>query len=463
MEAKLKIVNDDTIAAISTSPGEGGIGIVRMSGADSLNILLKLFAWTKGELNKDIIIRRRMYYGKVLDENSDVIDEVLTVYMEGPNTYTGEDIVEINCHGSMVALRKTLTRVLSLGARLAEPGEFSKRAFLNGKMDLSQAEAVIDLIQAKTDIGYGVALNQLEGKYSSEIRLLRDSALEILSHIIVNIDYPDADIEEITFSELGSSLDNLKRKIAELLESYKVGKIIKDGFNVAITGKPNVGKSSLMNALLKENRAIVTEIPGTTRDAIEEVVNIGGAPVKLIDTAGIRETDDKVEALGIERSKYAFDMADLILVLLDESTGLDDDDKKILEKLGRKPTIICINKIDLASETVIENPNNFKTIKMSMKTGEGLKDLEREIEDMIFSGTVKNTEGTLVTNVRHADQLRLANEELQEAIEMIERKEALDFVEMNIRRAVDHLGEIIGETAGEGILDEVFDRFCLGK
>lgn len=445
---------NETIAAISTCVGESGIGIVRISGERAKAVLADIFTWNRGELEE--FCDRHMYYG-FIEDGGKIVDEVLAVYMKAPNTYTGEDVVEINCHGSMLALRKILELILKKGVRAAEKGEFSKRAFLNGRMDLSQAEAVIDLIQAKTDLGYGIAVDQLTGKFSDEIRGFRNVAMEILSEIIVDVDYPDADKPEVTFENLRGNVGELRDGIRKLLDTYDTGKIIRDGFNVVIIGKPNVGKSSLMNALLKEHRAIVTEIAGTTRDSIEEVVNIGGIPVKLVDTAGIRKTDDKIELLGIERSKRAFDTADLILLMFDNSRPLDEEEKKMLKLAEGKPTIVCINKVDL------EDRLNLKGLRLSLKSGEGVEALEKEIERCIYKGDVKKSDTTLITNIRHAESLKAAVAELDEALVMVDKREALDFIEMNIRRAVDQLGEITGDTANENILDEVFSRFCLGK
>ena len=312
---------EDTIAAIATAYGEGGIGIIRISGEDSRDILRKIFT---GKIES-----RRLSYGKIMDENEH-IDEVLAVYMKGPKTYTGEDVVEINCHGSMVALRKTLALVLSKGARMAEPGEFTKRAFLNGRLDLSQAEAVIDVIKAKSDRSFDVAMSQLEGSLSKRIEKIRQALLDLLVEVTVNIDYPDEDIEIMTYDKARDCLCNIRNMIGELLATSGSGRMIREGIRIAIVGKPNVGKSSLMNCLLRESRAIVTEIPGTTRDTIEEAVSIRNLPVYLIDTAGIRDTDDTVEKIGIEKTKEAFNNADYIILVVDGSRPLTSEDEEII-------------------------------------------------------------------------------------------------------------------------------------
>jgi tRNA modification GTPase len=333
---------EDTIAAIATAYGEGGIGIVRISGDQAKSILGQVFVPKK---LPDIsnIDNRRLYYGNIIDkDNSELIDEVLAVYMQGPRTYTAEDVVEIYCHGSIVSLRKTLSLVLRKGARLAEKGEFTKRAFLNGRLDLSQAEAVMDLISAKTDKSFNVALGQMEGQLSERIKAIRSELMDVLVNITVNLDYPDEDIEEITYNSLTNSLSAISDDIDKLIATADTGRIIREGLNVVIIGKPNVGKSSLMNALLKESRAIVTEIPGTTRDTIEEVISIRNIPVKITDTAGIRETDDAIEKIGIEKSKASFNRADLIILILDGSEPLSQEDYDIIDYVGNRKIIAFI-------------------------------------------------------------------------------------------------------------------------
>ena len=371
---------DDTIAAVATAYGEGGIGIIRISGEKSLDILEEIFEFHGIEE----IVNRRMTYGKIVDrDNGQTIDEVLAVYMKGPATYTAEDVVEINCHGSTVSLRKTLSLVLRKGARLAEPGEFTKRAFLNGRIDLSQAEAVIDVVKAKTDKSFDVALSQLEGGLSSYIRDIRQNLLDLLVDITVNIDYPDEDIEEITYDKLEINIKQIGDMIEKLLSTASSGRMIREGIRVAIAGKPNVGKSSLMNGLLRETRAIVTEIPGTTRDTIEEALSIGNIPVYLIDTAGIRETSDKVEKLGIEKSKEAFNNADFIIFIVDGSEEISSEDEEIIEYLKERKCLVLINKKDLEQKidsVLIRNmlPNS-QIIKTSLINGDGIEEIENAV------------------------------------------------------------------------------------
>lgn len=455
---------EDTIAAIATAPGEGGIGIIRISGEESKSVLDKIFI----PANPSSLQNRKMSYGNIVDPLSNkVIDEVLCVYMKGPKTYTVEDVVEINCHGGMVPLRKTLELVLANGARMAEPGEFTKRAFLNGRLDLSQAEAVIDVIKAKTDKTFDVALNQLEGIFSERIREIRNKLVDILVNLTVNIDYPDEDIEEITYEKLSFDLNEVLSEIDNLLSSADTGRIMRDGLSVAIIGKPNVGKSSLMNSLLKETRAIVTEIPGTTRDTIEEHISIKGIPVRLTDTAGIRETDDIIEKIGIEKSKESFNQADLVIFILDSSRNLEHEDMEIMELINPDKTVILLNKIDLnqilkKDDILLKNPG-FTIIETSMKNQMGISEIENKIVDLVYGGKVSQNNNLMVTNVRHKDILEKSRKSLDDAINMVKMQEALEFIEIDVNSAYESLGEIIGETVQDDIINEVFARFCLGK
>ena len=456
---------EDTIAAVATAYGEGGIGIIRISGEKSIDILKEVFSPAS---SSDEIVSRRMTYGKVVDKDNDqIIDEVLAVYMKGPKTYTAEDVVEINCHGSMVSLRKTLALVLRKGARLAEPGEFTKRAFLNGRLDLSQAEAVIDVIKAKTDKSFDVALSQLEGSLSSKISLIRAKLLDLLVDITVNIDYPDEDIEEMTYDKLEKNISAIGEMIEKLLSTASSGRMIREGIRVAIVGKPNVGKSSLMNGLLRETRAIVTEIPGTTRDTIEEVISIRNIPVYLVDTAGIRETDDMVEKMGIEKSKEAFNNSDFIIFILDGSKPLSDEDKEIAEYLGKRKALVLINKSDLTQAFTVDDVKKLipdaHVIETSLIMGEGIENIEEFIENMVYGGEISQQESLMVNNVRHIELLKKVRDSLKDAFSMAEMKEALDFIEIDVKNAYEYLGEIIGETVSDDIIDEVFARFCLGK
>ncbi|WP_312353094.1 tRNA uridine-5-carboxymethylaminomethyl(34) synthesis GTPase MnmE [Aminipila sp.] len=477
---------EDTIAAVATAYGEGGIGIIRISGEEALSILNKVFQPIKKHIKKssgdkdsfkpdsigitigEPIVNRRLTYGHIVDyHTNEVIDEVLAVYMKAPYTYTTEDVVEINCHGSIVSLRKVLELILKSGARMAEPGEFTKRAFLNGRLDLTQAEAVIDLIKAKSDKSFDVALGQLEGALSANIIEIRNLLMDELVNLTVNIDYPDEDIEEITYENLLNNLLQIGDMIQKLIDSADTGRIIKEGFKIAIVGKPNVGKSSLMNALLKEARAIVTDIPGTTRDTIVEDITIKGIPVKLIDTAGIHETDDTVEKIGIEKSKESFNEADLVIFILDSSQPITEEDQHIIDIVGERRILVLLNKTDLGlimDEIALrqEMPGAL-IIKTAVKDGQGIKDIEKEIENLVYNGEIKQKGNTFITNVRHSNLLISAKSALDDAVNMINLGEALEFIEIDVKRSFEFLGEVIGETVSESIIDEVFSRFCLGK
>lgn len=458
---------EDTIAAIATAYGEGGIGIIRLSGENAKHILDRIFVPKQNQYT-EAIVNKRLYYGHIVDSSDgQVIDEVLAVYMKAPATYTTEDVVEIYCHGSIVALRKTLSLALRSGARLAEKGEFTKRAFLNGRLDLSQAEAVIDIVRAKTDKTFDVALSQMEGALSERVGAIRKELMDLLVDITVNLDYPDEDIELMTYQKLCDRTFAIGDMIGKLLSTAGTGRIIRDGLNVAIIGKPNVGKSSLMNALLKEARAIVTEIPGTTRDTIEEVISIRDIPVKLTDTAGIRETEDQIERIGIEKSKESFNRADLIVFIIDGSSPLTKEDRKIMKKLEGRKVIILINKTDLEQQVEEEEVKitlpHAKRIKAAIRNNIGIEKLEQEIVALVYGGKVKQEESLLVTNVRHMELLEKAKIAINDAHEMAENLEALDFIEVDVRRCWELLGEIIGESVTEDIIEQVFARFCLGK
>ncbi len=477
---------EDTIAAVATAYGEGGIGIIRISGEESLSILNKVFQPIKKHIEKndvekyifkpesvsmtigEPIVNRRLIYGHIIDYHTNqVIDEVLSVYMKAPYTYTTEDVVEINCHGSIVSLRKVLELVLKSGARMAEPGEFTKRAFLNGRLDLTQAEAVIDLIKAKSDKSFDVALGQLEGALSKDIKKIRDLLMDELVGLTVNLDYPDEDIEEITYEKLLNNLLQINDMIQKLISSADTGRIIKEGFKVAIVGKPNVGKSSLMNALLKETRAIVTDIPGTTRDTIVEDITIKNIPVKLIDTAGIHDTEDTVEKIGIEKSKESFNEADLVLLILDGSQPVSEEDENIIKIVGNRRALVLINKIDLGmvidEQTLHEKMPRAIFIETAVKDGQGINNIEQEIENLVYNGEVKQSGNTFITNVRHSNLLVSAKSALEDAVNMVRLGEALEFIEIDVKRTFEFLGEIVGETVSDSIIDEVFSRFCLGK
>ncbi len=455
---------EKAIAAIATPVGEGGIGIVRVSGLESKEIIKKIFK-PKGN---QVLENRRLTYGEIIDpKTSEIVDEVMTVLMEAPATYTREDVVEINCHGGVVSLKKVLDLVLEHGADLADRGEFTKRAFLNGRIDLSQAEAVIDLIKAKTEKTYEVAISQLEGSLSKEIISIREGLVNSLVNITVNIDYPDEDIEEIVYSDLEKDIILEKERVSKLLDSFSTGRIIREGLKVAIVGQPNVGKSSLMNAILKENRAIVTDIPGTTRDTILEQVSIGEIPVQLIDTAGIRETDDQIEKIGIEKTKEAFNSADLIILVIDGSTLLCENDLEMLSMLEGRNSIVLLNKADLklvvSKEDIINISKDSKVIETSLLDNEGIEILENKLKEIVYGGEVYQKDSLLVTNARHERLLKEAKQSLSDGVDLVRLNQPLEFLEIDVKRAYDALGEIIGETVSEDIINEVFQRFCLGK
>ena len=453
---------NDTISAISTAYGEGGIGIVRMSGSRSYEILSDIFD------NIDKVENRKLTYGHIRDpRDGRTVDEVLVAYMKAPHTYTGEDVVEINCHGSMVALRKILDITLKEGASLAEKGEFTKRAFLNGKIDLSQAEAVIDLIKASSSSGYDVALSQLDGSFGKNISEIRQKLVDILVDITVNIDYPDEDIEEILYENLRKNIFKIKEDIDYLISTSDTGRILKDGIKIAIIGKPNVGKSSLMNRLLMENRAIVTDIPGTTRDVIQENMMIRNIPVILIDTAGIRETDDKIEKIGIEKSKETFNDADLILFLLNSGDVITDEDYNIMNRVANKNVLVLLNKSDMdrkiETDRIKEILGDKTFLDTSMETGQGVEELKDIIEKMVYKGNLKQDNSLIVTNARHLNLLRDASAFLEDSLKSIESNQPLEFIEIDVKNTYDDLGAILGEEVGDDILNEVFSRFCLGK
>lgn len=456
---------EETIAAIATPFGEGGIGIIRMSGEESLKIIKDIFVPASGKP----LTNRMLTYGHVYDDEKNVIDEVMAVFMKAPKTYTREDVVEINCHGGVVPVQKILSLILSKGARLAEPGEFTKRAFLNGRLDLTQAEAVIDLISAKAEKTFDVAMKQLEGAVSGKIRECREALTDVLVNLTVNIDYPDEDIEEITYKELVHDLETVLSEIKLLLAGFDTGKILKEGLRVAIIGKPNVGKSSLMNALLKESRAIVTDIPGTTRDTIEENLSIRGIPVVLTDTAGIRETEDYVEAMGIERSKESFNRADLIIMVMDGSGEIENTDLEIIEKLDPVKSVILLNKNDLATGIAVDDvkritPNGeTEVISVSMKKTDDILRIEEILLERICLGKVTQQNSAVITNVRQKNLLDTAALSLSDAIEATYALEPLEVLEIDVKEAYLALGEILGEETAENILEEVFSRFCLGK
>lgn len=456
---------DDTIAAIATAPGEGGIGIIRISGDRSLEVAEQIF---KSKSNKPIkeYSTRTLIYGNIVDGDK-IIDEVLVAYMKGPNSYTAEDVIEINCHGGFISVKKILELILSKDVRLADEGEFTKRAFLNGRIDLSQAEAIIDIIKSKTDVAHEVAQSHLEGALAKKIKELRMSITEVLAHLTVSIDFSEEDVEEITYNTLKEKSEEIRKEIKKLYDTAESGKILRDGLKTVIVGKPNVGKSSLLNSILGENRAIVTDIAGTTRDVIEEFVNIKGIPLKIVDTAGIRETENVVEKIGVEKSKEYLNLADLVIMVLDSSRKLDCEDIEILENLKNKKSIVLLNKTDLENKIEIDKVkeyiDEYNIIKISALRHEGIEQLQEKIEDMVYGGDVKNSSNLMITNSRHKDALLKAYEAINDAISAIEQYMPYDFIEVDFKNIWDYLGYINGDTVTEDLLDTIFANFCIGK
>ena len=487
----------DTIAAISTPRGEGGISIVRLSGPLAIPIAQRIFrSPSPSSLRK--IKTHTIVYGHILDpKTSQIIDEVLLTVMKAPRTYTREDVVEINCHGGAACVHKVLELTLLAGARLAEPGEFTKRAFLNGRIDLAQAESVADIIRAKTDLTRQVAMNQLQGTMSKTVNQLRNQLIDILAEVEASIDFPEEDLDFGDSIELNKRTQTVLTQLEDLLQTAEDGKILREGLSLAIVGKPNVGKSSLLNALLQEDRAIVTEIPGTTRDTIEEYANIRGIPIKLIDTAGIRETSDTVEYAGVKRSREWLERSDLLLVMLDASALLTEDDRKLLELTKNKKSITVLNKIDLlpilgsrrdspdcigincesfgipsemASRTEVLGIEQIKKltpdkpiVATSMLTGQGLEDLKTSILDSVIHGESISPDSAIITNVRHRDALRKAKIDIEHALSSLNAAMPPELIAIDLRGALDNLGLIVGKTTTDDILDRVFSQFCIGK
>ncbi|MDO4814261.1 MAG: tRNA uridine-5-carboxymethylaminomethyl(34) synthesis GTPase MnmE [Gemella sp.] len=458
----------ETIAAISTAMGEGAIGIVRLSGPEAFEIADKILKLPKGKTIASVDTHT-INYGHAFDPETDqIVEEIMAVKMAAPRTYTCEDIVEINCHGGIITIQKILQLCLDNGARMAEAGEFTKRAFLNGRIDLSQAEAVIDFIKSKTDEASLIANDQMQGRLSELIKRLRAEILDILAVVEVNIDYPEYDDLEVeTTSTILSKSTAIKEALENLLETSKQGKIIKEGLSTAIIGRPNVGKSSLLNNLLQENKAIVTDIAGTTRDVLEEHVNIKGVPIKLIDTAGIRETDDVVESIGIERSRKALEQADLILFLLNSADELNDVDRELLKLTENKQTIIILNKLDLETKIDLEEVEKLSfghpIIRTSMTSYLGIEDLEKNIRDMFFDGKIRQKDATYLSNSRQINLIKQALTSLNEAISAAELGLEVDMVLIDYTNTFKLLGEVIGEDTSEELINELFSRFCLGK
>lgn len=458
-------MQNDTIAAISTPVGEGAIAIVRLSGAEAVEIAASLF---DGKKLTDVP-SHTIHYGKLIDPvTKEVAEEVMVSVMKAPKTFTREDVVEINCHGGLVSVNRVLELALQEGARLAEPGEFTKRAFLNGRIDLSQAEAVMDLIRAKTDRAMNVALNQMEGRLSRLIQKLRQELLETVAHVEVNIDYPEYDdVEEMSHNMMIEKTQYVYEEIEKLLEMAKQGKILREGLATAIIGRPNVGKSSLMNALVHENKAIVTEIAGTTRDIIEEYVNVRGVPLKLVDTAGIRETEDIVERIGVERSRQVLKQSDLILLVLNYGEVLSDEDRQLFEAVSGLDVIVIVNKTDLSQQIDLEEVRKLASGRPVITTAlieeKGIDELELAIKDTFFAGEIDGGDLSYISNVRHIQLLKQSLSSLREAMNGIEMQMPMDIVQIDVTRTWELLGEIIGDTVHESLIDQLFSQFCLGK
>jgi len=457
---------EETIAAISTPFGESGIGIVRMSGPMAESIVRRLF---KAKRDQSSFISHHFHYGEIIDpRDGHPVDEVLVVLMKGPNTYTREDIVEIQCHGGYLVLQKVLELVLAQGARIAQPGEFTKRAFLNGRIDLTRAEAVIDLIKARTMEGIDIANQQLKGSLYKEMTALKESLIERLSLIEAHIDFPEEEIETIPQAEMRRDLHNSIQKLEEWISTYEEGRVFREGITCAITGKTNVGKSSLLNVLLKQERAIVTPIPGTTRDVIEEVLNIHGIPVRLMDTAGLRKAKDFIEQEGVRRAKERVADADLILLILDGSRDLDEDDLEIILEIKEKKKVVIINKKDLPLKLSLgEIKKSFPEdplVSISALKNEGVEDLKRAIYSSLIHRDIRvSPEHLIVANIRHKMLLAQIKENLSNALKGLEEGTSLEFIAFEIRSALDAAGEMVGETTPIEVLNRIFDQFCIGK
>lgn len=451
---------DNTIVAITTALGEGAVGIVRLSGPEAFQVAEKLFL--KKQFGKLAPVPRLMQYGYIYDGKQPV-DEVLTVFMPGPHSYTAEDVVEIQCHGGPAVLQRILELCLQAGAQLAEPGEFTKRAFLNGRIDLTQAEAVMDLIQARSQAALQAALRAQRGDLGVRIRALRTALLDLVVQLEAKIDYPEDDIEEVTYEEAGRVLQPVMAGVKELFATGHTGRILREGLRTAIVGRPNVGKSSLLNALLREERAIVSEYAGTTRDVIEEQVLLGGVPVVLTDTAGIHQTDDYVEKIGVERSRAALAEAQLVLCVLDGSESLQPEDETLLAALQDKKAVIIVNKADLPLRLDLAALDQYgKVLCVSSKTREGLDALQKFLQDFVYQDRGAG-EGLYVQNVRHLQLLKKAEQALQSALTAVTEQAPYDCLIIDIREAVHSLGNITGDAVEDEVLNKIFAKFCLGK
>ena len=456
---------EDTIAALSTPYGTGGIGVIRVSGELAFDISAKLFNSSKP---MEAIPSHTVSYGKITDpETKEIVDEVLLLKMKKPNTFTRENVVEIHCHGGVVVINRVMELLFRYGARPAEAGEFTKRAFLNGRIDLSQAEAIIDLINSKTVESSRAAVSHLEGRLSSKLKLLREDLVELLAHIEVTVDYPEHDIEEITGQKVYESLKQIRAELVDLAKTFDRGKLLREGINIVIAGKPNVGKSSLLNQLAGSSRAIVTDIPGTTRDIIEEYVNIKGIPAKITDTAGIRNTQDVVEKIGVDKAYRAIEAADLIVMVIAADSGILKEDEELLQNLGGRKSLILINKTDLVGRAGIDEiksrlPGDI-IIEASVINDEGIENLEDKISELFFKGDISKNEEVLLTNARHKSLVDRSINAIDQALGSFDMGMPLDMVTIDIKNSAEYIGQITGESIDEAVMHNIFSRFCIGK
>lgn len=461
------MASEDTIAAIITAYGHSSVGAVRISGTAAARIADSIFQAG----SKELLCRRPTHtvtYGWVVDGKDNKLDEALALTMWAPRSFTGEDVVELQCHGGTIVLRRVLEMALEAGARMAEPGEFSKRAFLNGKMDLSQAEAIVDIIYAKTEAGVRAAANNLQGNVARSVNEIREKMMEIIAYLEAEIDFPEEDFDRMTAAELEQGIEQVGTAIDRILETYRSGRIMREGLKTVLAGRPNVGKSTLLNALLGEKRAIVTDVPGTTRDLIEEYYNLGGIPLVLTDTAGIRAPEDLVEKLGLEKTQEAIEQADLILYIVDISAQLSAEDLEYIKKLPQGKLLVVINKVDLlegddGDGQVADKLEGYRVAFVSAKEGTGLKELGEEIAAIFFSEGLEISEQPFLSNTRHKDALNKARQAVSAAGESIGRQVPADLISIDLRQAWLSLGEVTGDTLGDDIIDQIFSRFCLGK
>ena len=455
----------DTISAIATAQGEGGIGIIRLSGDKAVEVAAKMFRPASGKALTEYESHRAVY-GTIVDAEGRTVDEAMVLLMKAPHSYTKEDVVELQCHGGVMPLRKALALTYDYGARPAEGGEFTKRAFLNGRLDLSQAQAVMDIITAKTDRSLKMAAGHLTGQFSEQIKKWRQDILGQIAHLEAAIDFPEDEVDDVVTENVSEKVVEIRNYIQKLIKTAGTGRILREGLMTAIVGKPNVGKSSLLNALLQEERAIVTDIPGTTRDSIEEYANVGGVPLRIIDTAGIRATEDVVEKIGVEKSRQMISQAALVLALFDGSRALDHEDEEILSLLNGQEAIVLLNKSDLKAVVTAADLSakaQLPVIEISTKDYSGMEQLTEAIKAKVYGGEVMADEGSFVSDERQANLLRTADRHLAAALTTIEAGLGLDFISIDLRSAWETLGEITGDTVGEDIIDEIFSKFCIGK